>query len=242
MHDGISLLRRSGAEEWLPAQRPGETSPVSYAITTSAARSRAESLPSEYGVDELTLIVQDKEFDRGGRLVLSDDGSEPGMLGDTVMVNGQRHGRRVPGGDDRTRASATAERFDREDVHGRDGSGAPRSGRAGRGRRRVRAGRDRAVAKTDLGGIVVPATSGGNDEFDVLEFRAADSLTPSPEPSWPEAQDAVADKLHEDEASVTREFVLNTREPEPDVPTAGALRGLGRSDHAVHVPLPHVAA
>ncbi|MGO1921145.1 MAG: copper oxidase, partial [Microbacterium sp.] len=32
--------------------------------------------------------MQDKEFDDSGRLVLRNDGSEPGTLGDTVMVNG----------------------------------------------------------------------------------------------------------------------------------------------------------
>src|SRR5690606_29401623 len=66
--------------------------------------------------------------------------------------------------------------------------------------------------KTQLGGVVVPATSGGNDEFDVLEFRAADALAPSATPSWPESVHAADDELHESDASVTREFRLNDRE------------------------------
>lgn len=48
---------------------------------------RSAELPHEYGVDDLPLIVQDKSFD-DGQLELSHDGAEPGMLGDTVMVNG----------------------------------------------------------------------------------------------------------------------------------------------------------
>lgn len=84
-------------------------------------------------------------------------------------------------------------------------------------------------AKTQLGGILLPGTSGGNDAFDVLEFRAASSLTPSPAPSWPQAADADADELHEDEASTNRSFVLEERE------INGEKMDMSRIDEVVHV-------
>lgn len=210
----------------------------------------AADLPSEYGVDDLPLIVQDKEFDSAGRLVLNDDGSEPGMLGDTVMVNGtvgayqevttERVRLRLLNGS--TARTYTFEMPDRPmTMIASDGGflDAPLE----LDQMRLAPGERAEVvvefepgetvrlrsSKTDLGGIVVPATSGGNDEFDVLEFRAADTLTPSPEPTWPQAQDAVADELHEDEASVTRDFVLNTRE------INGEQMDMNRIDEIVHV-------
>ncbi|HCS59796.1 MAG TPA: copper oxidase [Microbacterium sp.] len=212
--------------------------------------SLAADLPSEYGVDDLPLIVQDRSFDSNGRLELNNDGSEPGMLGDTVMVNGtvgayqevttERVRLRLLNG-----SSARTYTFAFEDrpmtMIASDGGflEAP----VERDQIRLAPGERAEVivefapgetarvqsVKTDLGGVAVPATSGGNDEFDVLEFRAASSLTPSPEPSWPQARDAVADELHEDEASVTRDFVLNNRE------INGEEMDMSRIDEVVHV-------
>lgn len=207
-------------------------------------------LPSEYGVDDLPLIVQEKEFDSAGQLVLDDDGSEPGMLGDTVMVNGtvgayqdvttERVRLRLLNGS--TARTYTFEMSDRPmTLVATDGGflDAPvemdqvRLAPGERAEVVVSFDAGETVrlrsSKTDLGGIVVPATSGGNDEFDVLEFRAADTLTPSPEPSWPQANGAVADELHEDEASVTREFELSDRE------INGEEMDMGRIDEVVHV-------
>jgi FtsP/CotA-like multicopper oxidase with cupredoxin domain len=51
-------------------------------------RAGALGLPSEYGVDDIPVIVQDKQFDGDGEL---DDGSGfggVGVLGDTIAVNG----------------------------------------------------------------------------------------------------------------------------------------------------------
>lgn len=210
----------------------------------------AADLPSEYGVDDLPLIVQDKEFDSNGRLVLDQDGSEPGMLGDTVMVNGtvgayqevttERTRLRLLNGS--TARTYTFEMPDRAmTLVASDGGflDAP----VEMDRVRLAPGERAEVivdfepgetvrlrsVKTDLGGIVVPATSGGNDEFDVLEFRATDSLAPSPEPSWPKAADADADELREAEASVTREFRLNDRE------INGEEMDMNRIDEIVHV-------
>jgi FtsP/CotA-like multicopper oxidase with cupredoxin domain len=49
----------------------------------------APGLPSEYGVDDVPLIVQDKAFDGDGQL--DDDSpvfSPVGFLGETIVVNG----------------------------------------------------------------------------------------------------------------------------------------------------------
>lgn len=212
--------------------------------------SLAADLPSEYGVDDLPLIVQDKEFDSTGRLVLNNDGSEPGMLGDTVMVNGtvggyqevttERVRLRLLNGS--TARTYTFEIPDRSMTMVASDGGfldAPlemdqvRLAPGERAEVVVSFDAGETVrmhsSKTDLGGIAVPATSGGNDEFDVLEFRAADSLTPSPKPTWPKAADADIDELHEDEASVTRDFTLNTRE------INGEEMDMNRIDEVVHV-------
>ncbi|UMP06294.1 multicopper oxidase domain-containing protein [Amycolatopsis sp. EV170708-02-1] len=47
----------------------------------------APGLPSEYGVDDIPLILQDKRLDSDGRLV-EDFGGTFGLTGDTILVNG----------------------------------------------------------------------------------------------------------------------------------------------------------
>ncbi|MFD2792813.1 multicopper oxidase family protein [Promicromonospora vindobonensis] len=44
-------------------------------------------LPRRYGIDDIPVIVQDKSFDRRGRLV-DTSRRDNGMIGDTVLVNG----------------------------------------------------------------------------------------------------------------------------------------------------------
>lgn len=50
------------------------------------------SLPKEYGVDDLPLIVQDREFRQDGQFVYApqrkDELGHTGMIGDTILVNG----------------------------------------------------------------------------------------------------------------------------------------------------------
>jgi FtsP/CotA-like multicopper oxidase with cupredoxin domain len=50
------------------------------------------SLPKEYGVDDVPLIVQDREFRQDGEFVYEsqrrDEFGHTGMLGDTILVNG----------------------------------------------------------------------------------------------------------------------------------------------------------
>lgn len=54
-------------------------------------RDDERGLPSTYGTDDLTLVVQDRRFDRRGRMTYSRGMHESmvGFLGDTVVVNGQ---------------------------------------------------------------------------------------------------------------------------------------------------------
>ncbi len=195
--------------------------------------SLAADLPSTYGVDDLPLIVQDKKFDRNGRLVLEHNGSEPGTLGETIMVNGtvgayqevttERVRLRLLNG-----STARTYTFAFEDrpmtMIASDGGflDAPLELdhlRLAPGERaevivEFAAGETTRLRSTttQLGGVAVPATSGGNDEFDVLEFRAAETLAPSPEPAWPESVHAADDELHEGEASVSRSFELEGRD------------------------------
>ena len=47
------------------------------------------ALPRRYGLDDLPIIIQDRTFDREGRLVYSlMDADEDGWLGETVVING----------------------------------------------------------------------------------------------------------------------------------------------------------
>ena len=51
----------------------------------------ARGLPTTYGTDDLTLVIQDRRFDRSGRMIY--DPAMPdvmhGFSGDTILVNGQ---------------------------------------------------------------------------------------------------------------------------------------------------------
>jgi suppressor of ftsI len=56
------------------------------------SNSNSLNLPKDYGVDDIPLIVQDKNFDNNGQLVFDDPAKmkeiTAGMLGQTVLVNG----------------------------------------------------------------------------------------------------------------------------------------------------------
>jgi suppressor of ftsI len=59
------------------------------------ANSASLGLPSEYGLDDIPLVVQDRKFDADGQLVFEHDPGAvfpkaAGMLGDTILVNGTR--------------------------------------------------------------------------------------------------------------------------------------------------------
>jgi len=194
--------------------------------------SRAATLPQEYGVDDVPVIVQDKRIGNDGELELGNDGGEPGTLGDVVMTNGtvgafhdvttERVRLRLLNG-------STARTYDlgfedRDvDVVATDGGlleapvPAP-SVRLAPGERaevvvRMQPGETLRLQsfEVDLGGVAVPFAMGGNDAFDVLELRAASTLAPSPAPSWEPSSHAADDELHEADATVTRKFELNDR-------------------------------
>ena len=60
-------------------------------LHVSDGRDDERGLPSFYGVDDLTLVIQDRLFDRQGRInySLSMHDQMMGFIGDTIMVNGQ---------------------------------------------------------------------------------------------------------------------------------------------------------
>lgn len=212
--------------------------------------SRAADLPHDYGVDDLPVIVQDRTFGPDGDFELMHDGAEPGMLGDTIMVNGTVGAhqevttervrlRLLNGSTARTYDFAFPDRsmtmiasdgglfdapIERSDVRLAPGERAEvvvdfRPGET------VRLRSD----PVRLGGVAVPATMGGNDEFDVLEFRAADVLAPSPEPSWTPSRHASEDALREEDATRTRSFELEGRE------INGKRMDMDRIDEVVHL-------
>lgn len=160
-------------------------------------------LPDEYGVDDLPLIVQDKKFRDDGELDDRPGFGGMGVLGDTVAVNGTIGGyqevttqrvrlRLLNGASGRVFNLGFSD--DREfALVGTDGGLLPRPYRTDRiqlapGERAeivvtFRPG-ERVVLRAyppDLGTIFFFADrfTGGDDSFDLLELRAADSLTPS---------------------------------------------------------------
>jgi len=60
-------------------------------LQLSDGQDRERELPATYGVDDLTLVLQDRRFDQRGRMSysLSMHDHMVGFLGDTMMVNGQ---------------------------------------------------------------------------------------------------------------------------------------------------------
>lgn len=60
-------------------------------IQLSDGRDDERGLPTEYGIDDLTLVIQDRRFDRRGKMVY-DPGMHDEMMGftgDVILVNGQ---------------------------------------------------------------------------------------------------------------------------------------------------------
>lgn len=212
--------------------------------------SASASLPQEYGVDDIPVIVQDKAFDEDGQLELADNGSEPGTLGDVVMVNGtvgayqevtsERVRLRLLNG-----STARTYHFQIPDrpmtLVATDG-GLLEKPLVQDQLRLAPAERAEVVVEfepgetvrlrseqADLGSVAVPFAMGGRDEFDVLELRAADELTESSEPSWEPSSHSEEDALHESEAAKTRSFELEGRE------INGELMDMSRIDEVVHV-------
>ncbi len=90
-------IRNEAATLWYHAHLMGHTGEHVYRglagmIIVDDDNSDSLALPHRYGVDDIPVIVQDKEFDANGQLVYTHH-SEPvagpqGFLGDTILVNG----------------------------------------------------------------------------------------------------------------------------------------------------------
>ncbi|MDD9205517.1 multicopper oxidase domain-containing protein, partial [Georgenia sp. 10Sc9-8] len=186
----------------------------------------AAGLPSAYGVDDIPVIVQDKEFTEDGQLTLYPSGPS-GILGSTVMANGvigavqevtTEHVRlRVLNG-------STLRTLGFELSDGRSFQMVASDGgllrtpfetdhvRLSPGERAeivvaMEPGTEVMLRSVEpyLGEIPDPGAVGGEDSFDVLLLRAADELAPSPE-----LPTTLTDfGLDEADATVTRRFDLD---------------------------------
>lgn len=90
-------IRQSAATAWYHAHPHMRTGPQVYAglagmLIVTDAGEQALGLPSRYGVDDLPLILQDKVFDREGRLVYPRNHMTAmhGVQGNVELVNGAR--------------------------------------------------------------------------------------------------------------------------------------------------------
>ena len=213
-------------------------------------RASALSIPSEYGVDDIPLIVQDKRLDDSGSLDFSQSIISPiGRLGDEILVNGthdphfEAHDRLV-----RLRLlnASTARTYnfgladDREfALIATEGGLLAAPERLDRIQLSV-GERAEIVVEVEAGEEVVLRSfepnlgtnafegrfSGADDSFDLLEIRAAAELDDSPDlPATLVAQEGP----QESEASAVRSFELGNRD------INGAQMDMTRIDQVVEV-------
>ncbi len=191
----------------------------------AAGPADGSALPSEYGVDDIPLIVQDKEFD-GSDLDTSPGLFESvGILGDTILVNGTP-GPYLDVSTELVRlrvlnaSNARVYNFhfsdDRSyDVVATDGGLLPRP--APVTHLELSPGERAEIVVAMQPGERVTLRSaplesaddrfaGTDDSLDILELRAADRLAPSPQIP---TELAAAPDLADDEIATTREFRLN---------------------------------
>jgi FtsP/CotA-like multicopper oxidase with cupredoxin domain len=209
--------------------------------------SAALDLPDEYGVDDVPVIVQDKKFRGDGELDSSGSTGGMGVLGDTIAVNGtvgayhevatQRLRMRLLNA-----SSGRVFNFGFSDdrdfaLIGTDGGLLPQPYQTSRiqlapGERAetvvTMRPAERVVLRSyppDLGtNFLNERFAGGDDAFDVLQLRAADSLVPrAPVPG------KLADVPRMDESSAVhvREFTLSGHE------INGHKMDMGRVDQVV---------
>jgi len=200
-------------------------------ILDDPAGGTARRLPHEYGVDDVPVIVQDKEFSPDGEM--RETGGfmgGTGNLGDTVLVNGT-YGPHFDVTTTRVRlrllnaSTARVYNFGFSDdrgfaVVGSDGGLLPEP--VSRTRIQLSPGERAEVVvemtpgetvelrsyPPDVGGGVFGRFNGGEDRFDVLQLRAADRLEPSPR--VPDLL-APAPALAADSTHVDRRFELSGR-------------------------------
>jgi len=197
-------------------------------------------LPHEYGVDDVPVIVQDRDFDGGGQF------DDEGGTGDTVLVNGTV----APYLDVRTERvrlrllNASAARTYSLGLSdgrpftliGTDGGLLPAPHDLGRIRLSPGERAEIVVAMKpaervtlrsfpgDLDNPLSDRFAGGRDTLDVLELRTESDLASSPEVS---AVLAPIERLDPGEAATTREFKLSGRQ------INGQKMDMGRIDAVV---------
>ncbi|WP_433319103.1 multicopper oxidase family protein [Micromonospora sp. CA-269861] len=195
-------------------------------------REAALPLPRTYGVDDVPVIVQDRSFSGSGQFDKTRNAfAGIGVLGDTLLVNGTV-GPYLDVRTERVRLrllnASTARTYDfgfSDDrpfaLVGTDGGLLDRTARLTRvrlspGERAevvvdVRPGERVTLRSTppDLGiGGLSRRSAGGADRFDVLQLRAADTLTPAP----PAPDDLVPmDRLDPGAAVTTRRMEFKGR-------------------------------
>lgn len=203
-------------------------------------------LPSEYGVDDIPVILQDRSFAKDGSFKLTPD-STAGLLGDTILINGTANPYLEVGTETvrlRLLNAATARVFnfafsdDRSfAVVGSDGGLLPAPANVNRlllspGERaeivvRLSPGEEVVLQShpQELGMSEALTTRiGGNDTLDLLKLRAKSKLTVSVE--LPSALVAESSFIME-KAMITRGFILK------DMYINGNLMGMNRIDLSV---------
>ena len=90
----VPIVQRASMS-WFHSHMHGKTAEQTYrglagVLLVEDDASLSADLPKTYGVDDFTLVLQDKMFDRGGRMAyeLSAAVFEDGFEGDTLVVNG----------------------------------------------------------------------------------------------------------------------------------------------------------
>lgn len=224
-------LNQSAATLWYHPHPHGETADHVYRglagmFIVDDEQSSSLALPNRYGVDDIPVIVQDKNFSRG-KLDASASFGGLGILGEDIVVNGTY----APYLDVTTSlvrlrvlngSTARSYDFGFSDnrpfaLIGTDGGLLSRSANLNRiqlspGERAeivvaVKPG-ERTVLRShapDLGGGI-ERFNGGDDRFDVLELRAAAQLEQSP--ALPEKLADIG-RLDPASAAVTRKFKLS---------------------------------
>ena len=100
-------IRQQAAMTWFHSHMHGRTARQVYrglagVMLIEDDASLSADLPRTYGVDDFTIVLQDKKFDDDGTMGYSVTGEafETGFLGDTFVVNGTiaPAGQHVPGG------------------------------------------------------------------------------------------------------------------------------------------------
>lgn len=205
-----------------------------------------QDLPTEYGVDDIPLIIQDRAFADDGSFQLTSD-TPTGLLGDTMLINGSIHPYLLV----RTEAvrlrilnAATARVFNfgfsdnrTFTVVGTDGGLLPAPVPVERlmlspGERaeivvRFKAGEQPVLQShpQELGmSGELNIRAGGNDSLDLLQFRVAAKLAAAP--SLP-ASLATPASLDLEEPTLTRGFILK------DMYINGQLMDMSRIDETV---------